>query len=318
VSTIGDLPGAVLRARLRGPGLDLVTGGFRTRIRSPLPDVAAGIAGLYGDFPVAGDRGFADFHVVVTCPRGPRRWYRPQVLFRFDGRSVFKPLPVNQAFPMLEWGLNWCVTTQVNHFLLFHAAVVARGDRALVMPGQPGSGKSTLCAALVTHGWRLLSDELAMVDLETGALHGLARPVSLKNESLPVLRALAPDAFLSPPCHDTLKGTVAHLRPPADSVRRMAEPARPAWIVFPRFEADAATGLVPRDRDSTFFELVRNAFNYSALGTVAFERTVDLVAQSDCHDLTFSDLDDALARLGRIAGDTGSAERVPGAAGPPG
>ncbi|MDZ7829145.1 MAG: HprK-related kinase A [Halofilum sp. (in: g-proteobacteria)] len=318
VNTIGELPGAVLRARLSGPGLDLVTGGFRTRIQSPLPDVAAGIAGLYGDFPVAREGGFADFHVAVTRPRGPRRWHRPQVLFRFDGRSVFKPLPLNQAFPMLEWGLNWCVTTQVNHFLLFHAAVVARGERALVMPGQPGSGKSTLCAALVTRGWRLLSDELAMVDLESGDIHGLARPVSLKNESLPVLRALAPDAFLSAPCHDTLKGTVAHLRPPADSVRRMDEPARPAWIVFPKFEAGATTALVPRDRDSAFFELARNSFNYSALGTIAFERTVDLVAQSDCHDLTFSDLDDALARLGEIAGGAEPADRVPGPAGAPG
>lgn len=318
VNTVGDMPESVLRARLRGPGLDLVTGGFRTRIRSALPDVASGIAGLYGDFPVAGDRGFADFHVAVTRPRGPRRWHRPQVLFRFDGRSVFKPLPLTQAFPMLEWGLNWCLTTQVNHYLLFHAAVVAHGDRALVLPGPPGSGKSTLCAALVTRGWRLLSDELAMVDLETGAIHGLARPVSLKNESLPVLRALAPDAILSAPCHDTLKGTVAHLRPPADSVRRVDEPARPAWIAFPRFEAEAATSLVPRDRHSAFFELARNAFNYSALGTIAFERTVDLVAQSDCHDLTYGHLDDALARLGEIAGDARPADRLPGAAGPPG
>lgn len=301
-TTVADLSAAGLRARLRGPGLDLLTGRFRTRVVSNLPEVTTGIAQLYRDFPIDPDPGFADFHVEVARPRGPRRWYRPQVLFRFDGRSVFKPLPGNQAFPMLEWGLNWCVTTQVHHYLLFHAAVVANGDRALVMPGPPGSGKSTLCAALVTQGWRLLSDEMAVLDLESGFIHGLARPVSLKNESISVLRALAPDAFVSAPCHDTLKGTVAHLRPPTDSVERVHTPARPGWIVFPRFVPGADTERISRDRDAAFFDLVSNAFNYSALGDIAFERTVDLVAQSDCHDFSYSHLAEAVACLGELAG----------------
>lgn len=301
MTTVADLSAAALRDRLRGPGLDLVTGRFCTRIVSALPDVMTGIGTLYRDFAVAPAGEFADFHVEVSRPVGLRRWYRPQVLFRFDGRSVFKPLPRNQAFPMLEWGLNWCVTTQIYHYLVFHAAVVARGNRALVMPGPPGSGKSTLCAALVTQGWRLLSDEMAIVDLESGVIHGLGRPVSLKNESIPALHKLAPDAFVSAPCHDTLKGTVAHLRPPKDSVERMDTPVRPGWVVFPRFEPEAATELVERDRCTAFFDLVSNAFNYSALGDVAFERSVDLVAQSDCYDFSYSHLAEAVACLGELA-----------------
>lgn len=297
---LAELPAPALRARLRDPGITLVTGGFRTRIRSALPSVAEGLRTLYADFPVEPDADFADFHVALGRPAGLRRWYRPHVLFLFDGRSVFKPLPLHQAFPMLEWGLNWCVTTQVSHCLLFHAAVVARGDRALVMPGRPGSGKSTLCAGLVTRGWRLLSDEMVIVDLATGELHGLGRPVSLKNESIPAIRAFAPDAFVGAPCHDTLKGTVAHLRPPADSVRRMTQPARPARIVFPRFAPGADTVLEPVAQEEAFFRLVENAFNYAALGVHAFERTADLVGHSDCHDLAYSSLEEAVARLGEL------------------
>ena len=48
-------------------------------------------------------------------------------------------------------------------FLLVHAAVLERDGRAVVMPGPSGVGKSTLCAALVARGWRLLSDEVAMI-----------------------------------------------------------------------------------------------------------------------------------------------------------
>lgn len=302
---VADVPQSALAAALAGGGLTVQTGSLRTRIHSRLGAVASGLAEFYCEFPcdTAGEASaqpFADFHVSVRRPLGLRRWYRPHVLFDFDGRSIFKPLPLAQAFPMLEWGLNWCVTTQVNHFLMFHAAVVARGDRALLMPGPPGSGKSTLCAALVARGWRLLSDELALVDLESGELHGLARPVSLKNASIDAIRAFAPDAFVGDPCHDTLKGTVAHMRPPTASVQRATVPAYPAWVVFPRFDRGAAIELAPVAPEEAFFRLVENAFNYAALGVRAFERTVDLVGQSDCHDLVYSSLQEAVACLGAL------------------
>lgn len=311
---LAELPRPALRSYLRRDGLILVTGAFRTRIRSAVPMVADGLEHLYPDFPVEPDAEFADFHVEVGRPLGLRRWYRPHALFFFDGRSVFKPLPLNQAYPMLEWGLNWCVTTKVQHRLLFHAAVVAHGDRALLLPGAPGSGKSTLCAALVTRGWRLLSDEMAIVDLASGALQPLARPVSLKNASIEVIRGFAPDAFVSQPCHDTLKGTVAHLRPPADSVRRMNAPAGAAHIVFPRFEPGVGTVLDPVPREEAFFRLLDNAFNYAALGVDAFERSVDLVEQSDCHELIYSRLEEAVACLGELEGTSAarSADGVPG------
>ncbi|MFV8835841.1 HprK-related kinase A [Aquisalimonas sp.] len=293
---LAEIPEAQLRHRLAGPeGVTLVTGPFSTRIRSPVASVARGLADLYGDVRVEPDADWADFHVQVRAPRTPRRWFRPQVLFLSEGRSVFKPLAFHQAFPMLEWGLNWCVTANVKHHLLFHAAVVAREDRALILPAPPGSGKSTLCAGLVASGWRLLSDELAIVDVEAGTLTGLARPVSLKNASIEVIRSFAPDAFVSDPCHDTLKGTVAHLRPPRASVDRALAPVRPAWVVFPRFEPGAETRLTPRVRTSAFMELARNAFNYTVLGRLGFRRTADLIERSVCYDFTYSRLDEAVA-----------------------
>src|SRR3546814_5884714 len=51
----------------------------------------------------------------------------------------------------------------------------------IFLPGAPGSGKSTLTACLVHNGWRLLSDEIALVSLQDGGLTALARSISLKN-----------------------------------------------------------------------------------------------------------------------------------------
>jgi len=75
---------------------------------------------------------------------------------------------------------------------MLHAAVLEKNGRAVVLPGDPGAGKSTLTAALMLSGWRLLSDEITLVDRDDGLLVGLARPVSLKNASIDVIQRAFP------------------------------------------------------------------------------------------------------------------------------
>lgn len=290
-----------IRRRLAGPGLCLATGPFTVRIQSCIPAVVPTLARLYADHPVRPDEDFCDFHVRLFRPFGARRWWRPQVKFAFDDFVPFKPLPYDHAFPMLEWGLNWAVANHAPWYLVLHAAVIERGGRAAILPAPPGSGKSTLTAALVQRGWRLLSDELTLIDPETGLVHGLARPVSLKNSSLPLLRAWAPQAEFGPPARDTLKGTVAHMKPPAESVARMHEPARPAWVIFPRYLAGAAPQLTAHPRGHALLEFARNAFNYSVLGSRGYDTLARLIATVDCFDFTYSRLEDALATFTRLA-----------------
>jgi HprK-related kinase A len=299
--TVASVPPAQLRARLASTGLRLRTGEFVTCVHSAIPHVADGIALLYGDYPLAGDDGFADFHLNIKRSSGLRRWWRPQVLLDQDGAEPFTPLPLAQAFPMMEWAMNWCVTSRVQSCLVIHAAVIEKNGRAAILPAPPGSGKSTLCAALIHRGWRLLSDELSLVRLESGEVMGLARPVSLKNASIEVIRAWAPDAVLSPPVRDTVKGTVAHMKAPGDSIARVGERALPAWIVFPRYAADAAAELAPIPKARAFLRVAENAFNYSTLGVAGFHAVAGLTAGSDAYDFRYGRLEDAVAIFDRLA-----------------
>lgn len=297
-----QLPPADLRNHLEGPGIWLRTGPFSLRIRSRVPSVAKGLADLYGQFEVRHPREtFADFHVSVNPPSLLRRWLRPQVNFSLDGTLPFKPLPWDQAYPMLEWGLNWCVSMHAHHYLIIHAAVVEKNGLAAILPAPPGSGKSTLTAGLVLSGWRLLSDELALIDRKSGLIHALPRPVSLKNHSIDVIRQFNPDAFINRASHDTAKGTVAHMRPPKDSVQRQHEPARPAWVVFPKWNADADTLMTPRSKAETFMFLAQNAFNYSHLGADGFRVGTALIEQAGCYDFRYSRLKEAVAAFDRLA-----------------
>jgi hypothetical protein len=297
-----QLPHAELRRQLAGAGIWMRTGPFSLRLQSRIPFVAEGLVELYGQFEVRNaHEAFADFHVSVNPPASLRRWLRPQAAFSFDGMQPFKPLPRDQAFPMLEWGLNWCVSTQAHQYLIIHAAVVEKNGLAAILPAPPGSGKSTLTAGLVLSGWRLLSDELTLIDRKTGLIQPLPRPVSLKNQSIDVIRQFSPDAYINRASHDTVKGTVAHMRPPRASVLRQYETARPGWVIFPKWEAGAPATLTPRSRAQTFMFLAQNAFNYSHLGADGFRVGTALIDQAACYDFRYGALDEAIATFDGLA-----------------
>lgn len=298
--TVASLSRTELGARMARDGIVLQTGCFQVHLRSAIPSVIEGIARMYGDYPLHADEAYADFHLHLARPAWLRRWYRPQVNMLFDGMALFDPLPLPQAYPMLEWGLNWCVANRAHRYLMIHAAVLERGGRAVILPAPPGSGKSTLCAALAHRGWRLLSDELTLIRPQDGLIVPLPRPISLKNASIDVIRDYLGTTEFSTPVGNTIKGTVAHLRAPADAVARAAECARPAWVVFPRYQAGAASALEPMAPAVTHMEMAKNAFNYSLLGVRGFDMLADLVSSVRGYRYTYSALDDAIAQFEQL------------------
>lgn len=302
---VRELSLQALRARLQGPGLGVRAGPFVFSIRNPGGALARPLGALYTDFPVAPEDGFSDFYVQVRQSGGVRRLLRPQCRFDLDGEIPFKPLPGRQAFALLEWGMNWCIHAHAHQFLVLHGAVLEQAGGGLLLPAPPGSGKSTLCAALMCRGWRLLSDELVLIDLETGGLHGLARPISLKNHSIDLLRRRSPEAFITAPVHDTAKGAVAHMRPSTASVQRVQEPVPPRWVVFPRYQSGAGLEIQPLSRMEVFKGLLENAFNYSLLGATGFQVLADLVEQVSGWTARYGDLDAVIACIEAMVGEEG-------------
>lgn len=268
---------------------------FQVHLRSPLASVARHVDFYYPDAVRAASDQFVDFDVEIVPAGGIRRWWKPQARFLLDGTEPFFPLPVDQAAPMFEWGMNWCVAQRPLGYSVMHAAVVERDGRALVMPGFPGAGKSTLCAAL-THlaGWRLLSDELAILDPEQGLLLPHPRPISLKNASIDIVAGF-PASRVGTTYTDTRKGSISHAACPPPSMQRAREPARPAWIVFPRFVAGSPLQIESVTRVEAFSWISEQSFNKERMGELGFRSLCDMLSRSECYELSYGSTADGLS-----------------------
>jgi HprK-related kinase A len=305
---ISQLTSVQLYERFGGAGLCSRIGPFVVRLHTPIRSFIADFSSAYADFPVFGEGEVSDFRIRVTPAPRWRPWREAQARFWADGASPFETFPRRVAMPLTEWGLNWCIYSNAHQFLIFHSAVVEKAGRAAILAGPPGSGKSTLCAALLTRGWRLLSDEFGLLDPTRGWLLPIPRPVALKNASIELIEKTLLHSRIGRVFAPTRKGRIAYLRPPSEAVERQADPAEPAWVLFPAHSDNSDTKLTAVRRAEGFVRLEANCFNYGALGRTAFESLAKLIQASHCYELPFgeaqtaADLVDGLAELQPAAG----------------
>ena len=290
---VGDISLSNITQLLKTQGVSVQSGPFTFNVKSSVKNFAYPFSLMYKNHPIVESGAFIDFYTSVDNPGLIRSLIRPQIRFYFDGSAPFYPLPEDQAFAAFEWGLNWVTSNHAHQYLMLHAAVIEKNGHSLILPGEPGSGKSTLCTYLVHKGWRLLSDELTMINLSTREVVPLCRPISLKNQSIEVIQNLLDNVVLGPVVAGTSKGVVTHAMPPIDSVQKMDSSAPVAWIIFPKYKAGSDTIITPKPKAESFLELGKNAFNYSFHSLNGMQTMKSIVSSAGVYDLQYSDLESA-------------------------
>jgi HprK-related kinase A len=272
--------------------LALQIGPVAFRVGSAWPAPLRALAKLYEAYPKP-DEGICDFTVRLEPERPWRRWIRPSVAIQGDYiLPDAAPMALGHGLLAAEMGMNLQMALGQKRYLLLHASSVEKDGRALVMTGESGAGKSTLAALLGERGWRLMGDEFALLDFETGRLWPFPRAISLKNKAISVMEGeVGPERF-GPVLAGTPKGTIRHLRPNGEAIARMGESAKPAMILFPRF------GSAPAVRDvgqaEIFMRLTQSSTNYVALGQPGFEALIGLVGACPSAAIDYPDTASAI------------------------
>jgi hypothetical protein len=190
-----------------------------------------------------------------------------------------------------------------------HAAGVVAGDRAVVLPGVPDAGKSTLVTALVQQGLGYLSDEVVGLALAGGGVAGYPKRISLELGSW----ALFPD----------LDGRASRATHPSfDPTRvrwydaRDLQPNALAWqglpldlglVVVPRYDPHEASSVTRLDPVEAMTMLLGNAFNLASLGAAALLRLRDVALAVPAYRLVHQDSQGAARTVRTLMAEHGIA-----------
>jgi hypothetical protein len=126
------------------------------------------------------------FLVASTGERALVAEITPHEVWNWELRAAGEPLGMGPdrwflAGELRYWLARHAVENSVEHLL--HAAVVSRGDRALLLLADSGGGKTTLSLALRELGWAYHGDDLARIDPETTRARGLPTPIGIRDTS---------------------------------------------------------------------------------------------------------------------------------------
>jgi hypothetical protein len=204
-------------------------------------------------------------------------WNDTWVAYIDGNRAAWAPTPGGLARTLL-WYTNALALRAPTTRVHVHAAVASLGDRAVLLPGQSGAGKTTLVAALVLAGFRYLSDEVAAVDPEDLRVHPYPRPLALE----PGGRALLPALPRRWPRDADLVEDLEVVPPDWLARDAIGGPAAPAAVVFPTVRKGMPTELRRLARSAALVELLTHVIDADGGGRRSFETLGAMLQLTSC------------------------------------
>jgi hypothetical protein len=202
--------------------------------------------------------------------------------------------------PMVKAAVWEIAVNRHRYFMEIHAGVVSDGDACILLPGAPGSGKSTLTAALIASGFQYLSDEVALLQEETLNVRPLPLALTVKAGSVPLLSRLHPGLRERRTHVRQDERVVRYLNPPADA---LADPTRDqpvSRIVFPRVGPE--TRLRSITRPDALQRLLRECLVLPEwLDADKVRRLVVWMRSVECFELSVASLEEAVEAIRQTA-----------------
>jgi hypothetical protein len=217
--------------------------------------------------------------------------------FMFEENSPVAWCTADELIPQLKAVLTERYVSSVGNSFLVHAAFLVAGNRGLLICGEPGAGKTTLCVALNGSGYEYCADDIVRIG-QDGMATGVPFAPAVKSGSWPIVSPYAPGILNSPTFRRGDGQDVRYLPtrtsscPPRvinDVLLLARQPGVPV----------ALETVEPLEMVSTLLESAFSTKSAIEAGALkAFARTIEAAG---CYRLIYSDLGDAVRAIRRLS-----------------
>ena len=220
-----------------------------------------------------------------------------------DGRGKLycETVGAVDLIPCLERLVLFRVLEELEHLFQIHAGAVERGGKAVLLPAPAGSGKTLLVLGLVKSGFKFLSDDVALVDMEKASLQPFPVSPVVKGYAFSLLRELdlsiGADIYRNP-----LDGEKLYYFNLTDiSPDPVGLPSSVRFIFFPHHDPAVESCLRPVSRAEAAARIIENSLNFDASADCFLDLVTRLVAGTDCFDLRFKQIGEALRIIAEVS-----------------
>jgi hypothetical protein len=190
----------------------------------------------------------------------------------------------------LLWHVNAEAFWETGEFLVVHAgAVITPAGYGVLLPGEAGSGKTTLTAGLVRAGFGYLSDEVGAIDPVTGRLYPYPKTMDLKGDAFKLFPELRARNGKLPVVQSRWRIRADDIRPGA-----IGGPCSLRFVIAPRYREGASTEISPISRADAVTDLWESVWNLFRYGDRALYLLARVIRGARCYRMVFGDLLEAV------------------------
>ena len=205
-------------------------------------------------------------------------------------------IPEARLATFLQEKMMTCTYQAQEYLISLHAGSVEKNGKVVIMPAVAESGKTTLTAALLYHGFHLFSDEVTALD-NKGYVHPLPFCMNIKEGSWKVLSPMYPHLDHRD-THSRFDGQNIRFLPPFNmhTGRQKA-----SHIIFPKYTPDAKTTLTEISAKEALEKIKEASYQVQEnMDKNKFELILNHLVSLPRYSLVYSNLDEAIAAINTL------------------
>ncbi len=182
--------------------------------------------------------------------------------------------------------------------LMFHAAVLAKDNHAILFPAESGAGKSTLSAVLAHQGWDFFTDELAIIKPKKNIVKPCPLSVCVKEGAVDFLSFYYPQ-LKNMTLHHRLDNKKVRYLPVVKSQLVLAY-KKITVIIFPLYNKKIPCEVHILEKEEALMRFLMCGSSGRPINKHELSAIARLVEQTPCYSLVYSNIEYALEEISSI------------------